>query len=137
MPGAGWSNASSPGFSGAGACWSAGSSILKTFSVSFNSLAYLSSSGNFEIGSSEARALMLAMYFNGPSIELSALEGSFERILDAMGLRLPAPDRPQAFRRSLKELEGSVLAIEKRSVRFSNPGVRDFLDRVVEDDRLV
>src|ERR1700756_2703369 len=52
MPGAGWSNASSPGFSGAGACWSAGSSILKTFSVSFNSLAYLSSSGNFEIGSS-------------------------------------------------------------------------------------
>src|ERR1700745_564455 len=51
MPGAGWSNASSPGFSGAGACWSAGSSILKTFSVSFNSLAYLSSSGNFEIGS--------------------------------------------------------------------------------------
>src|ERR1700746_603672 len=53
MPGAGWSNAASPGFSGAGACWSAGSSILKTFSVSFNSLAYLSSSGNFEIGSSE------------------------------------------------------------------------------------
>src|SRR6201987_6423312 len=52
MPGAGWSNASSPGFSGAGACWSAGSSILKTFSFSFNSLAYLSSSGNFEIGSS-------------------------------------------------------------------------------------
>jgi hypothetical protein len=28
-----------------------------------------------------------------------------------------------------------VLAIERRAVRFSNPGVRDFLDRVVEDDR--
>src|ERR1700745_641859 len=62
MPGAGWSNASSPGFSGAGACWSAGSSILKTFSVSFNSLAYLSSSGNFEIGSS---VLSIPKFANG------------------------------------------------------------------------
>ncbi|WP_441279842.1 restriction endonuclease [Bradyrhizobium sp. 63_E2_N1_3] len=86
---------------------------------------------------SEARALMLAIYFNCPSIELSALERTFERILDALGLRLPASDRPPAFRRSLKELEGSVLAIEKKIVRFSNPGVRDFLDRVVEDDRLL
>jgi hypothetical protein len=85
----------------------------------------------------EARALMLAVYFNGPRVELSALESTFERMLDMMGLQVSAPDRLPAFRRSLKELEGSVLAIESRRVRFSNPGVRDFLDRVVEDDRLV
>src|SRR5208282_461500 len=48
----GWSNASSPGFSGAAACWSDGSSTLKTSSASFSSLACSSSSGNFEIGSS-------------------------------------------------------------------------------------
>ncbi|MCK1417637.1 restriction endonuclease [Bradyrhizobium sp. CW4] len=86
---------------------------------------------------SEARALMLAVYFNGPRIELSDLEGTFERILDMMGLQIADSERPPAFRRSLKELEGSVLAIEKRRVRFANPGVRDFLDRVVEDDRIV
>src|SRR4051794_18302937 len=52
MQGAGWSNASSPGFSGADACWSAGSSILRTSSASSSSLASSSSSGDFEIGSS-------------------------------------------------------------------------------------
>lgn len=86
---------------------------------------------------SEARALMLAMYFNGPTTEISALERTFERILDAMGSRLAAPDRPSAFRRSIKELEGSVLTIEERHFSFSNPGVRDFLDQVVENDRFV
>jgi hypothetical protein len=85
----------------------------------------------------EARALMLAVYFNAAKVELSSLEGTFGRMLDMMGLRVSASDRPHAFRRSLKELEGSVLAIENRRVRFSNPGVRDFLDRVVKDDRLL
>jgi hypothetical protein len=46
---AGWWNASSPGFSGDDACWSAGRSTRRTFSVSSNSLACLSCSGNFEI----------------------------------------------------------------------------------------
>src|SRR5437899_2494676 len=55
MQGAGSSNASSPGFSGADACWSAGSSILRTSSASSSSLASSSSSGDFEIGSSLAR----------------------------------------------------------------------------------
>lgn len=85
----------------------------------------------------EARALMLAVYFNGHRVELSSLEDTFERMLDMMGLRVSAADRLPAFRRCLKELEGSVLAIESRMVRFSNPGVRDFLDRVVQADRLV
>ncbi len=85
----------------------------------------------------EARALMLAVYFNCPRVDLTSLEGSFERMLDMMKLQISPPDRLPAFRRSLRELEGSVLAIENRTVRFANPGVRDFLDRVVEDDRLV
>src|SRR5215470_12786790 len=51
----GWSNASSPGFSGNAAFSSAGSITPRTSSASFNSLASWSSSGDFEIGSSFLR----------------------------------------------------------------------------------
>ena len=52
MPGAGWSNGSSPGFNGSAASLSAGNSIRRTSSASCNSLASSSSSSDFEIGSS-------------------------------------------------------------------------------------
>src|ERR1700752_5339666 len=51
MPGAGWSNGSSPGFNGSAASLSAGSFIRRTSLASCNSLASLSSSNDFEIGS--------------------------------------------------------------------------------------
>jgi hypothetical protein len=80
---------------------------------------------------------MLALYFNEPLTKVSDLEQTFGRMLDAIGGSLPAAEWPAAFRRALKELEGSVLAIQDRKVRFSNPGVRDFLDRAVAEDRFV
>ena len=52
MPGAGWSNGSSPGFNGSAASLSAGSFIRRTSLASCNSLASSSSSNDFEIGSS-------------------------------------------------------------------------------------
>ncbi|MHC2253794.1 DNA polymerase III delta prime subunit [Bradyrhizobium embrapense] len=85
----------------------------------------------------EARTLMLALYFNEPLINFSDLEQTFGWIYVAMGGTLPAAERPAAFRGALKELEGSVLAIQDRKVRFSNPGVRDFLDRAVAEDRFL
>ena len=51
MPGAGWSNGSSPGFNGSAASLSAGSFIRRTSFASCNSLASSSSSNDFEIGS--------------------------------------------------------------------------------------
>jgi len=84
--------------------------------------------------SREARALMLSLFFNNLTTQLADLEQTFARMLDATGSTVPASERPAAFRRTLKELEGSVLAIQNRMVRFSNPGVRDFLDRAIEDD---
>src|SRR5579859_621797 len=57
MPGAGWSNGSSPGFNGSAASLSAGSSIRRTSLASCNSLASSSSSNDFEIGSSEPHQL--------------------------------------------------------------------------------
>jgi hypothetical protein len=85
----------------------------------------------------EARALMLSLFFNGPTTALGELEQTFARMLHATGSDVPASERPAAFRRTLKELEGSVLAIQDRRVRFSNPGVRDFLDRAIEEDRFL
>src|SRR5580692_10784555 len=62
MPGAGWSNGSSPGFNGSAASLSAGSSIRRTSLASCNSLASSSSSNDFEIGSNQKRrSLPLAL----------------------------------------------------------------------------
>jgi hypothetical protein len=53
MPGAGWLNASSPGYNGSVAFLSAGSFIRRTSLASCNSPASSSSSDDFEIGSNE------------------------------------------------------------------------------------
>jgi hypothetical protein len=84
--------------------------------------------------SEEGRALMLALFFNGSHTSIPDLEQSFGRMLEATEAAISRTDRPPYFRRALKELEGSVLAIENRKVRFSNPGVRDFLERAIDDD---
>jgi hypothetical protein len=87
--------------------------------------------------SDEGRALMVALFFNNPQTGIAELERSFTRMLDAMGFAIAGADRPVKFRSALKELEGSVLAIQARQVRFSNAGVRDFLQRAIEEDRFL
>jgi hypothetical protein len=87
--------------------------------------------------SEEGRALMVGLFFNDPRTRIPALERTFRRMVDAMGFPIPSADRPVKFRSALKELEGSVFAIQERQVRFSNPGVRDFLQRAIEEDRLL
>src|SRR6478609_2439477 len=54
MPGAGWLNASSPGYNGSVAFLSAGSFIRRTSLASCNSPASSSSSDDFEIGSKQS-----------------------------------------------------------------------------------
>jgi hypothetical protein len=87
--------------------------------------------------SDEGRALMVALFFNNPRTGIPALERTFERMVDAMGFAIARADRPVRFRSALKELEGSVFAIQDRGVRFSNPGVRDFLHRAIGEDRFL
>jgi len=83
----------------------------------------------------EARGLMLALFFNEGRVGLQALEGAFQQMVGAMGLTIGRADIPVRFRAALKELEGSAIAIEDRHVRFANPGIRDFLQRAVREDR--
>jgi hypothetical protein len=87
--------------------------------------------------SDEGRALMLALFFNAGHTGISALERAFERMVGAMRLLFASADFPVKFRAALKELEGSILAIQDRMVSFSNPGVRDFLERAVIEDRFL
>ena len=58
---AGWSNGSSPGFNANAASLSVGNFIRRTSSASCNSLAWSSSSSDFEIGSSNKRGFFWAI----------------------------------------------------------------------------
>lgn len=82
-----------------------------------------------------ARGLMLALFFNEGRVGLQALEAAFQQMVGSMGLTIGRADIPVRFRAALKELEGSAIAIEDRHVRFANPGIRDFLQRAVREDR--
>lgn len=87
--------------------------------------------------SPEGRALMLSLFFNSAWIALSKLERAFGRITIALGRQLPTAELSALFKSALRELEGSVLAIKNREVSFGNPGIRDFLQRIIVEDRLL
>lgn len=82
----------------------------------------------------DARALLLALLFNRAQTSRALLCQSFDRLCSALGRPTSATDRTQRFNATLRSLEGSMIALEKQSVRFGNPGVRDFLQRVVVED---
>lgn len=84
--------------------------------------------------SDEGRALLKAMFFNPTIVPLPSLQRSFDRTIHAMGLPIPDADRPLRFRAAAREVEGSFIALADRQARFANPGVRDFIGRVIGED---
>lgn len=87
--------------------------------------------------SDDGKALMLAMLLFSDLGRFEAVRATFARVVVAMGGTIPMAQLQARFNSTLKELEGSVLAILNQSVRFSNPGVRDFLQAVVIKDELL
>jgi hypothetical protein len=85
----------------------------------------------------DARVLMRAVYFCGYYVELETVLSAFKRFARGAGLALPESEVLGRFRRALKALEGSIIQIHNGMLAFSNPGVRDFLARVIVDDRLI
>jgi hypothetical protein len=85
----------------------------------------------------EGKALMLALFVNGRSTGLGALKASYVKVGRAMGLHLHPADVEASFRSTYRSLEGSVMALNHGSVSFTNPGVRDYLQTVVAEDRLL
>lgn len=87
--------------------------------------------------SADGRALMLALLLYPNLVGLSRLRASFARVAVAMGEALPNAQLQSRYASALKELEGSVLVIFDQAARFSNPGVRDFLQAVIMTDDLL
>jgi hypothetical protein len=84
--------------------------------------------------SPDGRSVMLALLLSPPTVSLANLRATFGRVSAALDLSFPAAQAQMRFAAALKELEGAVLSIASRTVRFSNPGVRDFLQVAVLDD---
>lgn len=87
--------------------------------------------------SNEGRTLMLALFFNHERVPIPSLQDQFARVAKELGPAMERMEVPMRFRSALKELEGSIFAIQDGAVRFSNPGIRDFLQRKILEDRLL
>ena len=87
--------------------------------------------------SADGRALMLALLLNRSAVAFDTLKATYIRTAMALGRPVRKAEIQSTFSAALKELEGSVLSIVERTVRFSNPGVRDFLSNIVITDILL
>lgn len=84
--------------------------------------------------SETSRALLRALFFNPAEIPIESLQRSFGRVIDTLELPIAKADRPVRFRAAVKEVEGSFITLANRRVSFANPGVRDFVGRVIGED---
>ncbi len=87
--------------------------------------------------SSDGRSLMLALLLNKSAVTIAELRLTFGRVSAALDGTFPTAQAQMRFQKSLLELEGAVLTIVSRRVRFSNPGVRDFLQVAIISDGLL
>lgn len=86
--------------------------------------------------SADTQRLLQALFFCHYAMSIDRLEASFARICAGSSLHLSQPIEPSRFRRALKPVEGSMIAISNRRASFSNPGIKDFLTSVILSDRL-
>jgi energy-coupling factor transporter ATP-binding protein EcfA2 len=80
--------------------------------------------------SADSQRLLQALFFCHYSMSIDNLEASFARICAG------TPIEAGRFRRALKPVEGSMIAISNRRASFSNPGIKDFLTSVILTDKL-
>lgn len=85
----------------------------------------------------DGRALMLSMFLSGRAVRLDALKYAFVRVSGALGQPLHAAEIETRFRAAFKELDGSILSLFHGRVIFANPGINDFIQSVIVQDRLL
>jgi energy-coupling factor transporter ATP-binding protein EcfA2 len=83
------------------------------------------------------RAVLLCLLIFRNSAAVDELRGTFYEYMAKWHSGISKTELAYIFARSLKELEGSMIAIANGKVSYSNPGVRDFLISVVKDDDLL
>jgi hypothetical protein len=87
--------------------------------------------------SEDSRTVLCALFFLGHWVTVDQLLHSFKRHCCALGDSASDATAIVRFRRALKPLEGSFVALSSGYVYFSNPGVKDFLSSVVVEDELL
>jgi hypothetical protein len=86
--------------------------------------------------SADSQRLLQALFFCHYAMSIDDLEASFARICTGSSPHSSQSIEPGRFRRALKPVEGSMIAISNRRASFSNPGIKDFLKGVILTDRL-
>ena len=87
--------------------------------------------------SSDARCLMWAIFFSGPYVGIDFCLQMFKRVAASAGYQISPSEAVARFRNGLKELSSSFVSVEEQEISFANPGIRDFLSKVVIDDHLL
>lgn len=87
--------------------------------------------------SEESRTVLRALFFYSQWASVEQLLQSFKRHWAVLGAPYADVTAIVSFRRALKPLEGSFIALSTGYVSFSNPGVKDFLSSVVITDDLL
>jgi hypothetical protein len=87
--------------------------------------------------SGDARILLIAMAVNGGFVGMADLKASFVRVSRALGPPVLPSESEARFRSAYREIEGSALGLINGLVHFTNPGLRDYLQGVIQADRLL
>lgn len=84
----------------------------------------------------DSQRVLQALFFSTIGRTVDDLEASFGRICAGFSLKVEEVIEPLRFRRAIKPLEGSMIAISRRRAEFNNPGIKDFLKQVILADNL-
>ncbi|MGL5839917.1 MAG: restriction endonuclease [Sphingorhabdus sp.] len=87
--------------------------------------------------SEHGQAMMIALFLHGRSAQVDTLKASYWRVSAALGVPIHASSFEGSFKQTFAELDGSVLGLNTNTVSFTNPGLRDYLQRVVVGDGLI
>lgn len=87
--------------------------------------------------SADARCLMWAIFFSGPYVGTDSCSQMFKRVAASAGYQIAPSEAVARFRNGLKELSGSFVSVKEQEISFANPGIRDFLSKVVIVDHLL
>jgi uncharacterized protein YutE (UPF0331/DUF86 family) len=87
--------------------------------------------------SADARCLMWAIFFSGPYVGINSCLQMFKHLSVSGGYPIAPSEAAARFRNGLKELSGSFVEVKEQEICFANPGIRDFLSKVVTDDHLL
>jgi Novel STAND NTPase 3 len=81
--------------------------------------------------SESSRSLLLALYTLGGDARLQTVKLAWEALHKHRTRKYNLATAPDAFRSALKELEGAFIRIDRVTLEFLNPSIKDFLGDIV------